>query len=321
MPLRAALLALAVGAPAGAAPTGALPLVHDGEDAATARARVVKASGLPPEQLAPQALDTLLTRPAAVIGRGALRHCAGAPTRGPELRAFAVRAEGAVRAGDAAAALDQLDLGLAAAGCLAEKVEPAVVARLFLLRAGLLLARGDAEAARAELRAAVALVPAVTWDPAWPADGAALLDEERAAHATCAPTCPSAFALVQAPAGAAVPPWVDGRPLPSGGGALSPGLHLVQVPTPGGLRSAWLLLDGHATLVLPGSFRRPVLEGLGGAGAAEVVSLLAATLGPGPAYVSAGGGVWLVEPAQGSGAVTPLVAPPVAAPADGRKRR
>jgi hypothetical protein len=305
-----------------AATPGALPVVHDGDDAPTALARAVKATGLPSAQLAPTALDTLLTRPAAVVGRGALRHCAGAPTRGPEVRAFAVRAEAAWRAGDAAAALDQLDLGIAAAGCLAEKVEAPVVARLFLLRAGLLLARDDAAAARAELRAAVALAPTATWDPAWPAAGAALLDDERAAHATCAPTCPSAFGLVQAPAAAAVAPWVDGRPLPAAGTAASPGLHLVQVPGPTGLRSAWLLLDGHATLVVPGSFRRPILEGLATGRGAEVVALVEATLGPGPAYVTAGGGVWLVEPARGTEAVSVLVPPATSAsPAEAPKKR
>ena len=48
-----------------AATPGALPVVHDGDDAPTALARAVKATGLPSAQLAPTALEDLPTGHAA----------------------------------------------------------------------------------------------------------------------------------------------------------------------------------------------------------------------------------------------------------------
>ena len=305
-----ALLALlfAVAARAG------VPVVHAGppEAGAAAVAQVAARTGVPAAELSAVALDALLKGPPAVAGAGALRHCAGAPTRAADLRAQVVRAEASLREGDAAGALDRLDLAIAELGCLADRAEAPVAGRLFLLRGALLAQRGDTEGARAELRTALGFVPAPTWDAAWPVEGAVVLQEALDDHAR--------GVLTAAPAAAPARPWLDGRPLEVAVGPQRLGLHLVQVATTGGLHTAWLTLGGDATLVVPASFRPPVLEALGQPAAAdEVARLLQAATGAPVAYAVAGGGIWLVSVEGGFPEITALVAPPPAA--DGGKKR
>jgi hypothetical protein len=317
-----------------AAPARAVPLVYDGAPEAEARAEAAKGAGLPLDQLEPVALDALLQRPAGATGAATLRHCAGPPTAGAAVRAHLQRADVALRGGDAVAAADHLDLGLTALGCLGERVEPPVAARLFLLRGAVAAARGAPEVAQAELRTALSFAPALAWDPALPGDGA-LLEAERAAHFACAapPACPSGAPLRIAPAARSAGPWLDGRALPAGEAAAPapPGLHLLQVASTAGLRSAWLTLSGPATVALPGAYRRPITPGPAGSSPTDQAqiddlrALLGATMpGAGAAYLWAGGGLWLVglDPAApAADALTTLRAPPPPAPVDEKKRR
>ena len=61
--------------------------------------------------------------------------------------------------------------------------------------------------------------------------------------------------------------------------ALSPGLHLAQHQSPRGLQTAWVVVGGDATLVVPQSFRRPILERMADPETRpEVEALLAAAL-------------------------------------------
>jgi hypothetical protein len=306
------LLALVIGlAPAHAA----VPLVHSGATAADAVAATVAATGLPPEQLAPVSLKTVLSAAPRAVGAAALRHCAGAATRGPEVRAHVVRAEAAWRDGDERGAMDQLDLGIARLGCLTEKVDTVAVTRLFLLRGGLLARAERPEDARAELVTALGFTPAAVWDEWLPSDGRSLLDT---LHAE-----PAAATLTVAPMRPSTGPWVDGHaPMDGGPFSLRPGLHLVQAATPKGIRSAWMTVEGDATLVLPASFRAPVLGGLSESQRwLGVARLLESTQQAEAVYAAADGGVWLVSFEQAEPVVTVLAAPPVPEPDDGKKRR
>lgn len=291
----------------------ALPVVYDAGTPAEAIAAAVAGTGLPADQFEARPVSELLRASARAYGGGTLRHCAGAPTRGPDLRAHAVRAEAAWRDGDAAAALDQLDLGIAALGCLTERVEPGIAARMFLLRGGLFAMNGDMGAARAELQTALGLDPAATWAGSLPPDGAPLLDEVRAIAAD-AP-------VGVLPAARSAGPWLDGHAPGDDGFQVRPGLHLLQAPSTAGLQTAWLTVEGGAKVVLPGSYRGAVLPRLGvEAERAEVERLLQTTLGAPAAYVVSGGGVWLVTFEGDAPATEQLVAPPAAAD-DGKKRR
>jgi len=310
-----ALLTLALGmAPAHAA----VPLVHGGEtaaDAADAVAATVTATGLPPEQFAPVSLKPLLASPPRTVGAAALRHCAGAPTRGPDVQAPVVRAESAWREGDVRGAMDQLDLGIARLGCLAEKVDSVAVSRLFLLRGGLQARAGRPDDARAELVTALGFTPDAGWDEWLPSDGRPLLD--------ALADEPAGVTLAVAPMRPSTGPWIDGRsPLDDGTFSLRPGLHLVQAATPRGIRSAWMTVDGDATLVLPASFREPVLGGLSEPHLRlGVARLLQSTQQADAVYAVADGGVWLVSFEGDEPVVTVLASPPVPDPDEGKRRR
>lgn len=283
-----------------------VPLVYDGGGVDEVVAFAVDRTGLPASQFDPVALDSLLTLPPRTLGPATLRACAGAPTRAADLAGNAVRAEARWRDQDAQGAMDQLDLGIASVGCLGDRVEPDVVSGLFLLRGGLLAAAGDLEGARAEVRTALSLAPAAAWGASLPEEGRAIFDAVRAETAT--------VLLTVSPATGGARPAVDGKTAPEEPVPLRSGLHLVQLPSTSGLRSAWLTVAGDATLVLPGSYRRPVLERMSDEAArVDVERLLLATSNGGPVYVTSQGGLWLVS-AEGT---TTLGAPTV--PTKGRR--
>lgn len=281
-----------------------VPVVHDGAQPTDPAALVAQRSGLPPEQLDPVPLETLLARPPTVLGPAVLRHCAGSPTRTSDVRSLLVRAEAAWRQGDRGGALDQADLAVAAMACLAERADLSASARVFLLR-GSLLAGSDPAVARTEVRTALSLQPQVPWVEGFPPEGQALLEELRPG-----PAAPQALRLVVAPSASPSGPWIDGRDPTPEGFTLAPGLHLLQVPGTSGIRSAWLTVEGDAALVVPAAFRRPVLERLARPGErADVELLLAATAGDN-VYAVQGGGLWLLSREDGQVVTTTLVDPP-----------
>lgn len=293
-----------------AAALAGVPVVHDGGAAGVAAAAVAARTGVPVSELDPRTLDSLLALQPTTVGAAVLRHCAQASTRAVDLRNYGVRAEAAWRQGSPEDAMDQLDLGIAGLGCLSERVEPAVAGRMFLLRGALLARDGQVDAARNELVTGLGLLPDAAWDEWLPSDGRAILDalREQAPTAT----------LWVAPSDAAAGPSVDGRTVVGAGPLLlQPGLHLIQVPSTAGLRSAWLTVDGDAALVVPGSYRRPVLEDLADpALRPDVERLLQAGLGTQPVYVVGGGGIWLVAVEGGKAVTTTLVEVPAPAPVE-----
>jgi hypothetical protein len=294
-----------------------VPVVYDGGAASEVVTFAAGRTGLPAEQLEATPLSQLLSALPRATGAATVRHCSRPPTRAPELRAHLVRAEAAWREGDVSTAMDHLDLGISGLGCLSERVDAKVAARLFLLRGGLLARDGRDEDAAAELRTALALWPEATWDEWLPSYGRDVLAAVKAAS--------TRSVLTFLPAAASTGPWLDGRPTTPGQAlSVGPGLHLLQVPGTGGLRTAWLTVDADAELVVPGSFRRPVLERLSGAeNHWEVGTLILSTLGVEAAYVAAGGGLWLVEREDATIHVATLIVPPkVEEPKEtGRRRR
>lgn len=282
-----------------------LPVVYAQGTGPEAVAAVRAGTGLPAEQLEAIPLQRLLDQRPKVLGEATLRHCTGTPTKSPDLRALTLRAETASRAGDPAAAMDQLDLGIAGLGCLGDRLEPATAARMFQLRGGLMAADGHLDDARAELRTALSLHPGAAWDNGLPMAGSAVLEEVRDETHTAR--------LEVVPMLASAGPMLDGARAPDGGRLFDtrPALHLLQVPDTSGLHTAWLALRGDAVLVVPGHFRAPVLARLQDErDRTEVGMLLRATLDTQAAYVVDQGWLWLVSFEGLGGEITTLIAPP-----------
>ena len=294
-----------------------VPVVIDGGDATAVPALVAQRTGLPVDQLEIFDLGDLLTQPPQVLGDAVMRRCSGAATRMEAVRADLVRAEAAWARRDRVGAFDHLDLAVAQLGCLGELVDRSVAARIFLLRGALEAERGQPDAAHGELRTALAFDPELGWTGSFPVEGQVLLAEQRA--------IPTELTIQVLPAGTSSGPWVDGRTVDGDGAQVSvaPGLHLAQHPSPAGIRSAWLVVGGDTALVLPGGFRRPVLEALSDADRrAPVQALLQATL-PGfhAAYVSHQGYLWLLTLVDGEIETTELVTPPPPVVEESGKRR
>jgi hypothetical protein len=298
----------------------ATPVIHDDTLDAEAVAAVAANTGLPSTQLASTRLDTLLAAPPDVLGDAVMRRCTQSTSTGSEVSAEVARAEAAWARSDRIGTMDHLDLAVAHAGCLSELVERGPAARAFRLRAEVALAHGEAEAARGELRTALAFEPQLAWaDGRVPEGGAELLQDLRSGET-------SEVRLL--PTSSATGPWIDGRTA-AGALTLSEGLHLLQYSSSVGIRSAWVVVGGPATLVVPTGYRRPVIERVeDDARRSELEALIAAAV---PefyaAYVVHEGGVWLVaDDGAGNVTTTPIAAPaePEPVPEDegkGRKRR
>ena len=279
-----------------------IPLVYDGALPNEVVEQAAARTGLPASQFDLVPLEGLLKGPTRVLGSAVLRHCAGTPTRAAELLGHSVRGEAAWQAGDVALAMDELDLGIGGLGCLSERVDPAVAARMFLLRGGLLARAGEKEEAQAELRTAVSLGAPETWPADLPPEGKSLYEDVQVEIFR--------VQLWVAPPGEGGLPSVDGQNV-SEVVLLRAGLHLLQIPSTAGLRSAWLTLDGESVLVVPGNFRRPVLGRLADPATQEgVEGLLEAGLGHNPVYVAEAGGLYLLSPEEQGMATTILVPPP-----------
>lgn len=277
-----------------------VPLVYDSGTAESVSAWAAQGAGLPVSQFDPVPLETLLKNPAQTMGMAVLRHCAGSPSHAMDLLANGVRAEAAWQAGDVAGAMDQLDLGIGGLGCLSDRVEPQVAGRMFFLRGGLLAKKGDMDAAHAEMRTAFSFLPLDHWPDTFPSEGAAVFQE------VLAETQRVHLKFLPAEGGAL--PSVDGQPL-SAEGQLRSGLHLLQIPSTAGLRSAWLTIDGEAWVVIPGNYRPPILGRLLESGQEEAPAALILSTLDQNAYVASSGGLWLVEGHDLTLTITPIVRP------------
>ncbi len=246
---------------------GATPVVTEGPASTGAVAAVATRSGLPEDQLVAVSLESLVAaRPVGVLGTGAFRRCATTPSTQRAVDTELARAEAARAAGDLAEAWTLLDLVVVHLGCLTEVASAATASRAFALRAQVRSARGDTEGI-AEEEAAAAAFSAGAGGPA----------------------------TVSTVGAGASGPWLDGRTLAPGGG-VAPGLHLLQYAEAGGVRSGWLTVGGPVVVVFPGGLARPVLPGLADpARRPAVESVLRAVVDAPVAYVTADGGMWLVE--------------------------
>ena len=294
------------------------PVVFEDGTGPDAVAQVARRTGLPAHQLEAVPLRSLLDHRPLTLGGAALRHCSGQPASRDEIRAAAVRGEAAWRDGDAAAAMDHLDQGMARLGCLQDRVEAPVVARIFLLRGSILAREGDPSAGRDEVLTALSLQPDLAWDEWLPPAGRPLLQGLR--------DDPTRVTLGIAPGATAAGPWIDGRAVPDGAPEVSlrPGLHLVQVASTGGMKSAWLTLSSDGALVVPGSFKAPVLPRLSDAEQRLAVERLLQASFPGEAaaYGAARGGLWMTTLGEARPETEELLAVPEAEPeAPPRKKR
>ncbi len=295
-----------------------VPVVFDGTDGAAVIAAAAQKSGLPTSELDPVPLDRLLRVPPQLLGDAVMRRCSGSPSTMAVVRADLARAEAAWVKKDTLAAIDHLDLAVTQLGCLSELVETAQAARVFMLRAELMLNGDSPDDAGGELRSAVAFAPDITWT-ATSVDGATILDEERAVEATAV--------VSVVPAGSGAGPWIDGRGFAAGSTEMrvTEGLHLVQHGTPAGIRSAWLRVGGDTTLVVPGNYRRPILDAILLPETRRPVEALLATTLPAftAGYVSHAQGLWLVTLEDGVVATTEIAAPPPPPPPpdDGKKKK
>ncbi len=292
------------------------PLVVEGEDVAAAARAVSERTGLPPSQLEPLDIGTLLEKPPQVVGHAVLRRCVGDPSGMEPVRAELARAAMARQAGDSVGSLDHLDLAVAALGCLSELVESSVAAQVFLQRGAVLAAQGDLDAARSELRTALSFEQGLAWDASLPSGAEQLLDDERDPA--------ERFRVQAAPSGLVSGPWLGGRLVEAEGLEVAGGLLLAQYSSPAGIRSAWMVISGDASLLIPSAYHRPVLRGMVQADTrSELASLLEATL---PDFIAAyvhhsAWGTWLVVGEDEGPRVSELVPPtPPEEPQDQERR-
>ena len=275
-----------------------IPVILDETDGTSALAQVAQRTGLPEAQLDALYLRDLLDQDPSILGQAVLRHCAGAPTRAGGIRTEVARAEAAWRDGNALATMDHLDLAIAQLGCLVEFVEPTIASRMFALRAGLLAEQSERDRAIEELRSALAFEPDLVWNEAFPAEGARLLAEIRGEVDSSQEAPLLHTELVVAPADSTSGPWIDGVDVKdtSGHVTLSLGAHLLQTASVAGITSGWLSLGGPATLVVPTSYRRPILEKMSDpSDRAEVEALIMTSLDDfEAAYAAIQGGLWLI---------------------------
>jgi hypothetical protein len=217
-----------------------------------------------------------------------------------DVRVELVRADAAVAQGDLIRMFDHLDLAVAQLGCLTEVAYPSEVALGFLLRGALAAEQGDEDAARSEIRTALAFDADVIWPPGYPIAGQSIVPDELAN--------PDRHSIRVVPNDTGAGPWVDGQEL-TDATTLTEGLHLVQYGSRSGLQSAWLVVDGPTTFVVPDRFTAPVLDRFLDAEARdETALLLAATLDDfEAAYVAHRGGLWLVVATDDSASVQELV--------------
>lgn len=309
------LLLCLLGYPASAG----VPVVYDGGDANEIVDAVAQRTGLPTDELTAIPLTDLLQKEAATVGDAVMRRCTSEPATAADVRADLARAEAAWAKEDRVGAVDHLDLAAAHLGCLTELADPKVAARIFMLR-GALEASTDLETAEGEMRTAMAFDEEITWDTSYPPEGEAVLSSQRTALATCV--------IESAPEATTTGPWLNGRPLTNAplSRIVPDGLHLTQYRSPKGIQSAWLLVGGDATVVVPTGFKRPVLERtVDNSGREALEALLAVTIDDFEVgYVTWGGGLWLVtsdEDERSTTEIAPALPPEAEEPTKGKKKK
>ncbi len=279
-----------------------IPLVHEGGEAAALIAAASERSGLPVDQLTAIDVGKLRTKPPQGLGDIAVRRCARQPTQNSAVRAELVRAEAALGIDDMIATADHLDLAVAELSCLTEVVDAAVAARAFLLRGALAAEGGSEDEARGEIRTALGFDAVINWPPGYPVSGQSLVVQELdnpVRH------------TVNAVPDTGLGPWVDGVEIVDKAD-LTEGLHLLQYSGPKGIRSAWLVVGGPGTVVVPEKFQAPVLDAfIDAATRSDLEHLLTAAIdGFEAAYVAHMDGLWLVVSDE-SGPSTTELAPAV----------
>ena len=284
------------------------PVIYDDALPAMVREQVSGRTGLPGDQLDLIAFRDLIASPPAALGSAVMRHCAAEPIEMTALRTELSRAEGSWRLHDPQTAMDHLDLAVAWMSCLTVLAEPAPLARLFLLRGALLAQRDAAEEALDEMNTALAFDPELTWDDSFPAEGEAVLTTARASDI--------ANQISLTPPGTTSGPWLDGHLAQGESIAVRSGLHLIQVASPAGLRSAWLFVRQDAALVIPTGYHRSDLTRIASIeGDDPLLTLLQGSFSDlAAAYIASAGGLWLVTVEDGEISVIPLESPPVEAP-------
>ncbi|MEL6345909.1 MAG: hypothetical protein AAFV53_22550 [Myxococcota bacterium] len=298
--------------------SAAVPVVFEDDalDGPAAIEQVSKRTGLPADQLTATPIEDLLSTPPRIIGGGVLRYCARDATEMVDIRNEVIRAEAKWREVDPTGAMDHLDLAVSKAGCLTELIEPTVFARMFLLRGSLLAMDGRTEDALAEMRSAIAFQRNLSWDVGFPVEGEPLFEEARAAG--------TSLAITVEPGPSNAGPWIDGQTITEAdavnGVQVGRGLHLIQTASTSGFRSAWLVAEGDAVLVLPERYRSPVLAAMHSAEKHDAVSALvrAAIEDFQAAYVMGQGGMWLIDNDE----ITELIPPtPLETAPPAKKRR
>lgn len=284
------------------------PVIYDDAQPAAIREQVSGRTGLPGDQLDLIAFRDLIASPPAALGAAVMRHCAAEPVDMTALRTELSRAEGAWRLHDPQTAMDHLDLAVAWMSCLTVLAEPAPLARLFLLRGALLAQDGAAEEALDEVNTALAFDPDLAWDDTFPAEGEALLEAARASAI--------AHRISLTPPGTTSGPWLDGHLATGASIAVRSGLHLIQVASTAGLRSAWLFVRQDAALVIPTGYHRSDLTRIATVGDGDpLLTLLRGSFSDlAAAYVASGGGLWLVTVEGEEMSVSLLESPPVEEP-------
>jgi hypothetical protein len=230
----------------------AIPVLHGEEKGIVATGQVMVSTGLEASELEAVSVAELVagSRP-SIVGQGRVSPCAATPTTMGAVAELVSGASSSLAYMETDKALEALEQGAEALGCLNEPLTTDVVARLFYLQGLAAYQVGDRSAAWSGFYRAHVFEPQLAWDENFSPDGKPIFD-----------LAASQLRKAERVELSLLPPFakqdllIDGQPVEGDGSTvqLVPGAHIVQI-----LGEETLTLEiqleqgGEALLVVPGA--------------------------------------------------------------------
>lgn len=196
------------------------PLLHDAADPEAARRDAAARADVDPSTLRPITPAELFAAPLTVVG-ATVTPCTGAPAKLSDLVDAAEASAGYLEAGELDLVAARLEAALA---CLTEPMDPAKVARVYLLQGHVHNQLGNVDRAAVAWRKALVFHPGLLWDPDLPPAGIQPFERVRVQNGV-------GGALIRLIPDVGGRVTLDGRPFTPGAQKLAvvPGKHVLQL--------------------------------------------------------------------------------------------